>query len=295
MELHQIKYCLAVCRARNFTQAAGNCNVSQPALSRAVQQLEAELGGLLFHRERGNIRETDLCALLKPQFEKILAGIGSTKRDARKMLTLDQGHLRVGVMCSIGPTRFTEILSAFHRHNPAITVQIIEGMPEILLNHLQTGEIEVALVAQPQPFTADFLWHPLYHERFMVAFPLSHNHATKAAVLFDDIDGENYLRRTNCEYDAHLGQICASKGVTLREVYASNREDWIQNFVAAGFGVTFIPEFSAVVPGISARPTFPVVTRQICVVRHETTLLSPSGQLFFDCLSTSSFHEGNAE
>ncbi len=68
MDIHHIRYFLAVCETRNFTRAAEKCNVTQPALSRAVQQLEDEVGGLLFRRERNLTHITDLGALLRPAF-----------------------------------------------------------------------------------------------------------------------------------------------------------------------------------------------------------------------------------
>ncbi len=73
MEMHQIRYFLAVCDCLNFTRAAEPSNVTQPALTRAVQKLEEELGGLLFRRERKYTHMTDLGHLVRPQLEAILA------------------------------------------------------------------------------------------------------------------------------------------------------------------------------------------------------------------------------
>ncbi len=60
MEMHQVRYFLAVARTRNFTRAAEECNVSQPSLTRAIQKLEGELGGPLFRREHSLSHLTDL-------------------------------------------------------------------------------------------------------------------------------------------------------------------------------------------------------------------------------------------
>ena len=64
MELHQVRYFLAVCDQLNFTRAAQKCHVTQPSLTRAIQLLEKEFGGFLFHRERANIRLTELGRVL---------------------------------------------------------------------------------------------------------------------------------------------------------------------------------------------------------------------------------------
>lgn len=71
MEMHQIRYFLAVCEELNFTRAAERCNVAQPSLTRAIKLLEEELGGQLFHRERANTHLSELGRLVKPHLEEV--------------------------------------------------------------------------------------------------------------------------------------------------------------------------------------------------------------------------------
>src|SRR5262245_47825542 len=71
MELHEIRYFLALCDTLNFTRAAEQCNVSQPALTRAIQHLEGKLGGPLVHRERANTHLTELGRIMRPYFQQI--------------------------------------------------------------------------------------------------------------------------------------------------------------------------------------------------------------------------------
>src|SRR5882724_7842369 len=66
MEMHQVRYFLAVAEELNFTRAAEKCNVSQPSLSRAIQMLEQEFGGPLFWRERGRTHLTELGQMIRP-------------------------------------------------------------------------------------------------------------------------------------------------------------------------------------------------------------------------------------
>src|SRR5215204_6412831 len=110
MDIHHIRYFLAVCETRNFTRAAEKCHVTQPALSRAIQQLEDEIGGLLFRRERNLTHLTDLGLLLQPRFETILTGLSEVKNEASKFLCMEDAALKLGVMCTIGPRRFTGLL-----------------------------------------------------------------------------------------------------------------------------------------------------------------------------------------
>jgi LysR family hydrogen peroxide-inducible transcriptional activator len=79
MEFHEIRYFLALSRALNFTKAAEACHVSQPALTRAIQKMENELGGLLFSRDRSNMRMTELGRLVEPHLAEVLAQEGEAK------------------------------------------------------------------------------------------------------------------------------------------------------------------------------------------------------------------------
>lgn len=86
MEMHQVKYFLALCEERNFTRAAKRCGVAQPSLTRAFQQLEAELGGLLFDRNRANPRLTELGILLRPDLAQIAQSVSEVNRKAARVL-----------------------------------------------------------------------------------------------------------------------------------------------------------------------------------------------------------------
>jgi len=115
MELHEIRYFLALNKTLNFTKAAEMCNVTQPALTRAIQKLEAELGGLLFSRERGNTHLTELGRLLEPHLTEVLTRTQAARETATRFLRLDSAQLRLGVMCTIGPMRFVGFLSRFRQ------------------------------------------------------------------------------------------------------------------------------------------------------------------------------------
>ena len=87
MELHQVRYFLAVCRTLNFTRAAEDCNVAQPSLTRAIQKLEEEFGGLLFHRERANTHLTELGRAMQPLLDR--ADISFKEMQVRVLAEVD--------------------------------------------------------------------------------------------------------------------------------------------------------------------------------------------------------------
>jgi LysR family transcriptional regulator, hydrogen peroxide-inducible genes activator len=277
MDVHHLRYFLAVSETLNFTKAADKCNVSQPALSRAIQQLEEEVGGQLFRRERSLTHLTDLGQLMKPHFERVMSELGSAKLDARRFLTLEEAHLNLGIMCTVGPVRFAGLLSHFSKTVPGISLKITEGIPAQLSEKLLAGEIDVALMASAEGFPERFDPEVLYRERFVLAFPTAHRFTGMNAVPIAAINGENYLRRINCEFRDHLSKLADECGADVHLGHASEREDWILNMVAAGLGICFIPEFSAVLPGIQTRPVIdPEVWRDVCLVTMAGRRHSPA-------------------
>ena len=200
MDTHHIRYFLAVCETLNFTRAAQKCNVTQPALSRAIQQLEDEVGAPLFRRERNLTHLTDSALLLRPRLQEVADGLGDAKRDAQRFLTMDEASVTLGIMCTVGPRRFTGLLANFQATQSDISLQLVEGVPQMLIERLEQGEIDIAIMASPDGFPEALEAMPLYREQFMVAFPAGHRFAGLDAIPMAAVDGENYLDRVNCEY-----------------------------------------------------------------------------------------------
>ena len=277
MEMHQVRYFLAVADTLNFTRAAQQCHVSQPALTRAIQQLEEELGGLLLRRERKLTHLTDFGRLLEPHLRQLAADAEAAKTTAKRFLNLSQAQIRLGVMCTVGPARFMGFLAGFRSTNPGCEITLLEGVPKQLSAMLLEGELDIAVMAQPEPFNERLEVLPLYRERFCVAFPTGHRMEQQNRVRVVDVAGETYLRRINCEYRDFLADHLREHGLATSVGFQSEREDWIQMMVAAGFGVCFLPEFSPTIPGVRTRPvTDPEVVREVSLVSMSGRRFSPA-------------------
>ena len=100
MEMHQVRYFLAVAQHLNFSRAAEECNVTQPSLSRAIQQLEAEFGGPLFHREHKFTHLTDLGQMIRPHLETIYSSAVKAKRVSQDLTEFRQNDARTPIALS---------------------------------------------------------------------------------------------------------------------------------------------------------------------------------------------------
>src|SRR5260221_4774613 len=113
MEMHQIRYFLAVSEYLNFRRAAEECHVSAPALTRAIQKLEEEIGGKLFRRERNLTHLTDLGTLVRPHLKRVLFEAEGAKVTAEQFLRLEHAPVRLGVQWTIRPLYFMGFLFHF--------------------------------------------------------------------------------------------------------------------------------------------------------------------------------------
>jgi LysR family transcriptional regulator, hydrogen peroxide-inducible genes activator len=285
--MHQVRYFLAVADTLNFTRAAEQCHVSQPALTRAIQQLEEELGGLLLRRERKLTHLTDFGRLIEPHLRQLSADAEAAKTTAKKFLNLQQAQIRLGVMCTVGPARFMGFLAGFRGDNPGCELTLVEGVPAGLSRMLLQGELDLAVMAQPDPFNERLDVLPLYRERFCIAFPAGHRLEQQNRIRISDVAGETYLRRINCEYRDYLADRLREQGLAARVGFQSEREDWIQMMVAAGFGVCFLPEFSTAIPGIRVQPVSdPEVVRDVSLVSMSGRRFSPAVLAFIRSIRT---------
>jgi DNA-binding transcriptional LysR family regulator len=246
-----------------------------------VHKLEEELGGLLLRRENSLTHLTDFGRLVRPHLEQMMAGAEAAKSTATHFLHLDNAPINLGVMCSVGPIRFMSFLAEFRATHPGCDVTLVEGVPGHLAELLINGKLDLAVMAQPTAFSDRLDVRPLYRERFCVAFPMGHRFHEKNRVRVADVAGETYLARINCEYQDHLNERCREQGFALQVGFRSEREDWIQTMVAAGFGICFIPEFSPTIPGVLTRIVAePEVVREVSLVSIAGRRFSPAVAAF---------------
>ena len=276
MELNQIKYFLTLCRELNFTRAATLCHVSQPALTKAIKTLEAELGGQLFRRERGNTHLTEMGQLVRPHLEQVLSSTEAAQGEASGFKSAKKIALKLGVMCTISPHVIVGFLRAIRERLPAVDLTIVERPGRQLIEDMTKGKLDVALVGMPNiPKRVDAI--PLYRERYGVAFPKGHRFEKLNAVSIEELNNELYVQRTACEFDDHWEALGVERDIPVKVVFRSEREDWVQAMLAAGFGCAVMPEFLPRISGVVLRLLIePEVSRTISLATMSGRQFSPA-------------------
>jgi len=254
MEMQQVRYFVALADTLNFTRAAEKCNVSQPALTRAIQQLEHELGGPLFHRERGNTHLSELGRMMLPYLAGVDEQCKAAKEQAKAVKKLEKATLTIGTMCTIGPQLVSNLMIRFQAAHPDVEVRVIDAGAPQMIEMLEKGELEVAIVGVPGELPDTLHQLPVFQERFVILLPPNHRLVTHDEVRAAELDKEPYVSRSNCEVFEPVRKELNSRGVYLRKVFSSPRDDWVQGMIQAGLGLGFFPEFSVTYPDLVVRP-----------------------------------------
>jgi DNA-binding transcriptional LysR family regulator len=254
MEMQQVRYFVALADTLNFTRAAEKCNVSQPALTRAIQQLEHELGGPLFHRERGNTHLSELGRMMLPYLAGVDEQCKAAKEQAKAVKKLEKATLTIGTMCTIGPQLVSNLMIRFQAAHPDVEVRVIDAGAPQMIEMLEKGELEVAIVGVPGELPESLHQLPVFQERFVILLPPNHRLVAHDEVAAAELDKEPYVSRSNCEVFEPVRKELNSRGVYLRKVFSSPRDDWVQGMIQAGLGLGFFPEFSVTYPDLVVRP-----------------------------------------
>ena len=267
MEMQQVRYFLALARDLNFTRAAEHCNVTQPALTRAIQALEAELGGRLFHRERNQTHLSELGRMMLPYIQSIQVQAEAARARAKSIGRMKNVELRICAMCTLSPTNLSEFIVSFQRAHDGIDLNVTDGAARDLFHQLSAGEREVAIVGHPEEIDDRFHALPLFTERFVAVLPLGHRLANQQEIPIAELDGEPYVNRINCEMADFAGHEFAKRGVQVRVVFRSERDDWVLGMIRSGMGWGFFPESYVFPRDVAVRPFVePELSRVVSLV-----------------------------
>ena len=284
MELHQLRYVVAVARTGNFSRAAEQCHVAQPSLSQQIQKLEAELGERLFDRLPRRAKLTEAGAGFLPRAERILAEVDDAQREVREAKGLMRGAVTVGVLPTIAPYFLPRVIAAFSGTFPGVEVVVQEDTTERLLKLGGGCELDLAIVSLP---IADerFMKETLFSEELLLAMPSGHRLATKRKVQLADLESERFIlmKEGHCLGDQVL-TFCGRRDFHPQVSCRSAQMETVQALVQAGLGISLVPKM-AVNGGLTGGPVYrslddPRPTRSVAVVWPRQRPLSRAGMEF---------------
>lgn len=252
MTLTELRYIVAVAREKHFGRAADACYVSQPTLSVSVKKLESELGIMIFERGGTEITLTPIGEEIVEQAQRVLDAANQLKELADHGRDPLRGALRVGVIYTIGPYLLPRIIKSMIEQHPDMPMILQENFTVRLLEMMRTGDIDVAVLAEPFDDTG-LETAPLYDEDFVVAVPKKHPWAAKSSVASIELKQETMLLLGigHCFRDQVL-EVCpeaarfSANSAGIQKTVEGSSLETIRHMVAEGLGITVLPKMSIV-------------------------------------------------
>lgn len=269
MELRHLRYFQAVAEELSFSRAARRLRIAQPALSRAVQEMERELGTQLIERERRSPRLTPAGAVLLHETGLILERLDESLRRVKRTASGEEGELRLGY---IGPpTRMfmARLLKEYARRFPRVTVILEERTPERVWEMVSKGRLSVGLTRPVLAHQALGLQTLLIREeKFCAAVPKDHAWAKLTSLPWKKLAGEPLIvlaRREGAGSHDAIQAACSDAGFAPRLVHTPSLIGTILQYVEASAGVGIVPE-STVSKNIALIPLKPQQTIPLVMV-----------------------------
>jgi DNA-binding transcriptional LysR family regulator len=242
MEMHQIRYFLAVSRSLNFTRAAEECNVAQPSLTRAIKLLENELGGELFRRERTHSHLTDLGQRMLPFLRQSYEGALAAREMAKSLKRGEVQPLNLLLSHTIPVDLIVDQLIEVQRAFRGLELRLLRADAKELIDVMKKGDAELML-SGPLPEDWERFDHwKLFTERQTLAVGRAHPLFGRNQISFEDLKGVRILFRTYCEQAAQLMAAIARHGLRESACHNISADADFVALVKAGVGVGFLPE-----------------------------------------------------
>ncbi|HEY3898378.1 MAG TPA: LysR substrate-binding domain-containing protein [Chthoniobacter sp.] len=288
MDLRHLRYFQAVAEELSYSRAAERLRIAQPALSRAVQEIESELGASLLDRNRRRVSLTPAGQVLLRETAIIFERWEEAMRRVRRTAAGEEGELRLGY---IGPPTqpfLGRLLAEYRRRYPRVAVHLEERTPERVWEMLAKGRLSAAFTRPVSATPASGLRTLLLRqERFGAAVPPSHPLASRRSIPWKLLAREPLIvlaRREGVGSHDGILAACRAAGFAPRLAYTPSLIGTVLSYVEAGAGVGIVPE-SVFAPEVPLRfvPLHPAITIPLVLVWNENED-TPAVQRFRDLI-----------
>lgn len=252
MEMQQVRYFLAVAKTLNFSRAAEQCNVTQPALTRAIRQLEEELGGELIRREGRLSHLTDLAMRMLPLLTQCYESARTAKLLAEKVRKGEVASLAIGVSRTLDIGLLVSVLGAVQKGFPSLQFKLKRGNGREIGEWLKTGEIELAFGGMlGEDWDRLDSW-PMFTEGFHLVVASDSELAALEEIELDasSISGERLLFQAGCDSAEAARNCLKAAGIAVDNAHEVNSGPDLEALVTASLGVAVLPASSLRTPAV---------------------------------------------
>jgi DNA-binding transcriptional LysR family regulator len=242
VEWQQLEYFQTVARLQHMTKAAEQLAISQPALSRSIARLEAELGVPLFERQGRSIILNHYGQLFLKRANRIIKEMQEGKKELKDLLDPEHGVVSLGFLHTLGPEIVPNLIAAFRTKFPKVTFQLNQNKSFSLIKQMELGEFDLCLITPPDT-KMEIQWVKLWSEELFVIVPIGHPLEKRDSIVLSEIANEPFVfvKKGNALRQI-TDQLCREAEISPKIVFEGEELHTIAGLVASGFGVSLIPD-----------------------------------------------------
>jgi DNA-binding transcriptional LysR family regulator len=243
MELRQLKYFVAVAEEGSFTSAAAKVHVAQPGVSAQIRRLEHELGQDLLDRSGRTVRLTEVGAAVLPYARAAIAAAAGARLAVDELSGLLRGHVAIGMVALPSFTELPDLLAAFNHEHPAVEITLTEANSDRLLNAIQTGELDLALVGLSSAPPAGIAIQLVTDQTLVAAVSRDHPLAQRKTITLRALAQRKLISLPlGTGMRTCLDQACAAAGVRPHILFEASDPVTLAQLASRGLGVAILPK-----------------------------------------------------
>ncbi|MFD2117291.1 LysR family transcriptional regulator [Paenibacillus yanchengensis] len=285
MELRQLHYFVKVAQKEHVTQAAEELHVAQSAVSRQIHQLEQELGVNLFVQKGRNVQLTPAGHLFKKRIEAILLDLERAVTEVHEFLDPERGEIRLGFPHSLGISLVPQVVAAFRKKYPNVKFRFRQGMYPLLIRELVQGDIDLAFISPFPNDHDDVSGQVILTEQLYAILPPNHRLANETEIELQQLAEETFVVFSE-GYSLRpiVMNACKEAGFVPKIGFEGEETDTIRGLVAAGMGVSILPEmalhYTGPLQAVKVTLSYPQVSRTIGLIHRTHEKLPHVSNLF---------------
>ncbi len=296
--LHQLEVFLSVAELRSFTEAGRALNVSQPALSRTIRQIEDGVGARLFDRDTRNVELTPAGRELAPIARRILGEFEGAFSELAQFVEGRSGRVTVAALPSIAAAILPATIERFRHGHPQVDFTIRDALSDVIVSAVDEGHADLGVTVRP-PVSERLAYRPLLSDDFVLVCRADDPLAGDAAVPWSVFEGRAFIAMaSSSSVRAMTDAAFLQAALAVKPLYECEHIATAGSLIAAGLGVTALPRLTLPLIGfarMSVRPLEqPILSRSIGVVTRIGRSLSPAAQAFLTALIEDARHISTA-
>lgn len=279
MELRQFEHFLAVVENGSFTGAAREAHVVQSALSASIRKLESELGAQLFERTTRRVMLTEAGRALLPVAHRVAADVVAARGEVSAVAGLSRGRVSIGTIQTLTTVDLPGELGVFRSRHPGVRIHVRDGTVSELAGAVGNGELDLAYLAYDGPLPDDLVSFARWSQNLVLLTYPGHRLARRKRIPLAELDDEPFVDFSGSGMQAMIGRRFADAGLRRNRVCEATHVPLLVDLVAAGLGVSIIPQPVAEKSGLPfAKIEQPSISRHVYLSGRPPEPVNPAAR-----------------